>query len=189
MLNDSLIAVKRKLQQNLQNRYSLDDDIVVLNQLVEQDGSGQQQNKNKIVITLLNLSQETTKQYINSNKKQLDSTFIKTNPALTFNLYVLFTACFDDYEETLKFLNSTIAFFQANQSVSLSSSQAGTEQFNTLRFEIENASHHEMHNLWSAMGAKYRPSILYKVRYVTIQSDELQKIVPQVDGTDVKAAV
>lgn len=182
MLNYSLIAIKQKLQQNLQNHYGLDEDIVVLNQLVEQDGSVPQKNHNKMVITLLNMTQESTQQYVNSNKKQLGQRFINTNPSINFNLYLLFTACFDDYEESLKFLNSTIIFFQANPSISDRVEQSQSALRNILKFEIENASHLEIHNLWSAMGAKYRPSILYKVRYISIQGDELTGVSTQVEG-------
>jgi hypothetical protein len=56
-----------------------------------------------------------------------------------------------------------------------------------LNFEIENASYFEIHNLWSAMGAKYQPSIIYKVRHVTVQGNEIKAIAGAV--TDVNAKV
>jgi hypothetical protein len=192
MLNQSLHAVKQQLEQHLLNHYGLDESIVVLNQLVEQDGSAPAKNKNKMVITLLNLSQETNQQFINTHKHRHANAIIKSNPSLRFNLYLLFTACFDDYEEALKFLSSTITFFQANSSLNINNSDVHDQSFqqsNSLQFEIENASHQEIHNLWSAMGAKYQPSILYKVKYITIQSHEIRSVEPQIDtiGTELDA--
>ncbi|MFT5162276.1 MAG: hypothetical protein ACI9FJ_000844 [Alteromonadaceae bacterium] len=178
MLNQSLLVVKQKLEQHLKNRFGLQENIVVLNPLVEPDGSAPQKNQNKMVITLINLVQETNKQYSAGHQRRGQSV-IKVNPALYFNLYVLFTASFDDYEEALKFLNATIGFFQANISLNCTSELKAAGVM-TLKFDIEDATHNELHSLWSAMGAKYRPSIMYKVRSVSIQSDEIKTVVPEI---------
>jgi len=38
------------------------------------------------------------------------------------------------------------------------------------------------------MGAKYQPSIIYKVRHVVIQSDQLQAITPSVKGVSTEVS-
>jgi hypothetical protein len=37
-----------------------------------------------------------------------------------------------------------------------------------------------MHSLWTAMGAKYQPSVIYKVRLITIQGNEAEGFVPAI---------
>lgn len=189
MLNSSLIAVKNKLTEHLQNRFRLQHSTVVLNPLVEQDGSVPQKNRNKMVISLVHLEQEMTQQYSGAQNRRHEQTLLKVNPPLRFNLYLLFSAAFEDYEESLKFLNATIAFFQANSVLTDLGEKSSMSGVDTLKFEIEKLSHQQIHSLYSAMGAKYQPSILYKVRYINIQSDQIKSEVPLVSepGSGVSA--
>jgi hypothetical protein len=41
-----------------------------------------------------------------------------------------------------------------------------------------------MHSLWTAMGAKYQPSIVYKARLITIQSYENESFTPAINKTE-----
>lgn len=138
---------------------------------------------------MVHLEQEMTQQHSGSQNRRQEQTLIKVNPALRFNLYLLFSAAFDDYEESLKFLNATIAFFQANSLLTDLGTQPSMPGVDTLKFEIENMSHQQIHSLYSAMGAKYQPSILYKVRYINIQSGEIKSVVPLINepGSGVSA--
>lgn len=184
MISTALIFIRKKLDQHLINRFQLDESITVLNHLVSEDGSSEKKNRNKMVITLINLDYETHKQYQDTKHRLGDNGVIKTNPASQFNLDVLFTACFEDYEESLKFLSTTIAFFQSHNSLNAKTTPDIPPGIKALNFEIENTSFFETHNLWSAMGAKYQPSVIYKVRHVTIQSDEIQRVSSLITGTD-----
>lgn len=174
MLHTALKTVKNKLEQYLANRFGLDEHIVVLNQLVEHDGKSPQKNQNKMVITLINLDHETNKQYMSNMQRGVDNAYAKVNPSILFNMDLLFTAHFDDYEESLKFLNTTITFFQANNSLNHQNTPELPDDIKMLNFEVENSSYREIHNLWSAMGAKYKPSIIYKVRSIQIQANQTE---------------
>jgi hypothetical protein len=37
-----------------------------------------------------------------------------------------------------------------------------------------------MENIWMALGAKYLPSIIYKIRQVYVQADQINAVVPLV---------
>ncbi|MDD5754264.1 MAG: DUF4255 domain-containing protein [Methylococcales bacterium] len=186
MIQTALVFIKKKLDQYLVNSFKLDESIAVLNHLVGQDGSCPKKNQNKMVITLINLDYETFKQFQNPSQRTKDNSIVKTNPAVQFNVDLLFTACFDDYEEALKFLTATIAFFQSNNSFNSKTTPDIPNGIKTLNFEIEKTSYFEIHNLWNAMGAKYQPSIIYKVRHISIQSSEIKTIVSAVTDTDAK---
>lgn len=182
MLQSALMFIKQQLDQTLINGFELDESITVLNHLIQQGGSFPEKNQNKMVITLINLDYETNKAYSGNRYRLPDNNFTTIQPDSLFNVDLLFTASFDDYEEALKFLNATIAFFQATPSFNTKVTPSIPEGIKTLNFEIENISFSETHNLWSAMGAKYQPSIIYKVRHVVIQSDQLQGTTPAVMG-------
>ena len=58
-----------------------------------------------------------------------------------------------------------------------------------LTFEIFNVAMNELSHIWSGIGAKYLPSIIYKVRMLSIQEKRVQKEVPGITGLgkDVKS--
>lgn len=186
MLQAALLFIKSKLDQALVNGFELDENITVLNHLIQQDGSSPEKNQNKMVITLINLDYETNKAYTGNHYRLRDNNFAKTQPDTLFNVDLLFTASFDDYEEALKFLNATIAFFQATPSFNAKTTPDLPTSIKSLNLDIENTSFFETHNLWSAMGAKYQPSIIYKVRHVAVQSDQLQGVIPAIRDIDVE---
>jgi hypothetical protein len=184
MLQTVLLFIKKKLDQALVNGFELDESITVLNHLLQQDGSFPEKNQNKMVITLINLDHETNKAYSANHHRLRDDSFAKTQPDTLFNVTLLFTASFGDYEEALKFLNATIAFFQATPSFNSKVTPGLPKGIKALNFDIENTSFSQTHNLWSAMGAKYQPSIIYKVRHVAVKCDQLEGVIPAVVGID-----
>lgn len=185
MIQSALVFIKNKLDQYLTRHFDLHESIAVLNHLVNQDGSFPEKNKNKMLITLINLDYETHKQFQSASQRLSDNGFAKMNPSVQFNIDMLCTASFDDYEESLKFLSATIAFFQSHNTFNIKTTPDIPQGIKTLTFEIENTSYFETHNLWSAMGAKYQPSIIYKVRQVSIQTAEPTAFVNSVTDADV----
>lgn len=180
MLQTALLFIKQKLDEYLLNSFELDESVTVLNHLVAQDGSSPAKNHNKMVITLINLDYDTTKPFYGGIQRGRDNQVIRSNPGNMFNVDLLFTACFDDYEEALKFLNATISYYQNHMIINRSVAPDLPEGMKALTFEIANSTYFETHNLWSAMGAKYQPSIIYKVRHVNVQSDDINVVVPAV---------
>ena len=51
-----------------------------------------------------------------------------------------------------------------------------------LTMEIFNLPINELSHIWSGIGAKYVPSIIYKIRMLTIQEEIIKKEVPSVTG-------
>lgn len=180
MLQTALLFIKQKLDEYLLNSFELEESVTVLNHLVAQDGSSPAKNNNKMVLTLINLDYDTTKPFYGATHQGKNNQVIRSNPGNMFNIDLLFTACFDDYEEALKFLNATIAYYQNHMVINRAQAPDLPEGMRALTFEIANSTYFETHNLWSAMGAKYQPSIIYKVRHVNIQSDDINSVVPAV---------
>ncbi|MFT5822753.1 MAG: hypothetical protein ACI8ZM_004010 [Crocinitomix sp.] len=188
MLDKALQFTSTALNQFLKNTFSLNEDKVVMNNLISPNGDIPDENKNKIVLSLLNIEQETNKQFYGRNKQLDDGGYVNVNPTERFNLDLLFSANFQDYTETLKFLNATIQFFQANSTIDRTKQASLPENIDRLNFDLEKVSYHEMHSLWSAMGAKYQPSVIYKLRLVTIQADQTIQSIPYVKGIGKTAA-
>lgn len=173
MIDAALLYIEHALDQYLINHLGLDDSAVVLNNLVAADGSSPIKNQNKIVITLINLEHETAKQFYGGQRRE-NGQIDKINPDIYFNLDILISASFDDYDEALKFLTATVYFFQANNSFNRKNNPELPQGIASLNLEIENSPYAKTHNLWSALGAKYQPSIIYKIRHVCVQAEQIK---------------
>jgi len=171
------------LDQFLKNRLALDESKVLLNNLIQGNGSLPQQNSNKIIISLINIEKETARPFSNWNQSVMDDKFAAINLAERYNLDILVSANFDSYSETLHFLDEVMLFFQANHVLDASTSSGMPEGIPKLEFEIEKITYHQMQSLWTAMGAKYQPSIVYKMRMVSIQAGETTNFIPAIRST------
>ena len=189
MINQALQFTADVLNQFLKNRFSLDENKVLLNNLIEANGSLPAGNQNKVVISLINIEKDTVKPFHVRNKKTDGGDFAVINPAERYNLDILVSSNFNDYSETLKFLNAVISFFQAHTTLDNHSFASIPKGLFKLEFEIEKINYQQMQSLWTAMGAKYQPSVIYKMRLVTIQADESKRFIPEVSTISNNVAV
>jgi hypothetical protein len=180
MIDTVLQFTANSLDQFVRNQFGLNESKVLINNLIEADGSVPKPNQNKLVISMINIAQETNRQFYVRNQRLADGSFSNVRRPERYNIDLLVSSSFDDYTETLKFLNSGIQFFQINPVVNSSSYSNLPEGIDRLEFEVEKISYFEMHNLWSAMGAKYVPSVIYKMRLITIESENTQGFVAPV---------
>ena len=188
MLNKALQFTNDVLDQFLKNRFGLDESRVVLNNLIESSGAIPQINQNKVVISLINIEKETAKPFYIRNQKLSNGNYADINPSERYNLDLLISSNFDDYSETLKFLNAVILFFQINNALDATSFSSIPDGLSKLEFEIEKITYHQMQSLWTAMGAKYQPSVIYKLRLITLQGNETEGITPAISQTANSAA-
>jgi len=108
----------------------------------------------------------------------------RLNPEIKLNLYVLISANFqdtdsedsiNDYAEGLKQLSWVISFFQAKNVFTPENSPKLADfdpNLTKLVVELYSYSFEQLYNFWSVVGAKYLPSVLYKIRILTFQERE-----------------
>ncbi|WP_445455538.1 DUF4255 domain-containing protein [Flavobacterium sp. HNIBRBA15423] len=169
------------LDQYIKNKYQLDESKVILNNVIDSNGVIPTKNENKIVVSLINIEQETLQPFYIRNQKLPNGNYGDLNPSQRFNLDLLVTSNFDDYNESLKFLNAVIQFFQSYVVLDATNFSNIPTGLNKLEFEIEKLNYNQMHSLWTAMGAKYQPSIVYKTRLITIQSYDNESFTPAIN--------
>lgn len=157
------------LSDYLKLSLSLNDDIVVLSPL---NNTVISTPANKLIVSLVNMERETAGGLNYTSHAVSESHFNKNLPGWQMNLYVLFAAVFNEkqYEESLRILSATMYFLQLNKNYTV----AG---INT-PFAIEpvNLSLSELSNLWSTCGNTYFPSVLCKIRLITIDSSGIGKL-------------
>ena len=146
MIYQSLHFTNKLLGQFLNNRFRLDEDKIILNYLIDPNGSIPKLNPNKVVLSLINVEKETNQPFYTRNQKLESGNYSSFNLVERYNLDLLISCNFDDYNESLKFLGAIIYFFQINNYLDSSSSSAPPEGLSKLEFEYEKISYHQMHS-------------------------------------------
>ncbi len=107
------------------------------------------------------------------------------NPEIKLNLYILVSANFAAgdagggpnttgvYKEGLKQLSYVVSFFQGKNVFTPDNSPSMTADLKKLVVELYSSSFEQQYNFWTVVGAKYLPSVLYKVRMLFYQEQRL----------------
>jgi hypothetical protein len=182
MLYKALSFLTSELNDYLSRTYQLTEDRAVLAGHANPDGTPATDILNKVSVSLVNLAPESTMR--NLQPERAGNGELRLNPAVKLNLWVLFAASFSDYAESLKFMSSTLAFFQSRPAFTPQNSPRLDRSFDRLVLELETMTYHELSNLWGVVGGKYAPSAVYKVRLVTIQDGAVLDRSPAIGGLD-----
>ena len=92
-----------------------------------------------------------------------------------------------NYPEALKFISSVIEFFQGKSLFTHQNTPMLSENANRLTVQMVNMDLQQLSNLWGNIGAKYIPSVIYKIRMLTYNENMIQEEVPRVLGLDGEA--
>ncbi len=183
MIYEALSVVLEEINEHLSARVGLFEDRIVLANLVNPDGSIPIGNENKVVATLVNVSREGI---MNAQATGgMGGGFGYGKVPVKLNLHIMFTSNFDDsnYEEALKFLSHILSFFQYKNVFTPQNSDLD-DRVRQLHFEIAKLSFHELSNIWAYLGAKYSPSVVYLVRYISFEDDYVSGTTSSISGMD-----
>lgn len=172
MIYNALHSVVVQLNAFLKLRFRQTEDKAILGSILNEEGTVPEGNRNKVIMTVVNLEQETARQKAQQYQRGPNHTVRLLNEPYDFNLDVLVTALFLDYNEALKFLSESIYFFQAHNVFDKSNTPNLSDNIQQLTFQVIKLSYGEAHNLWTALGAKYMPSVLFKMRMLSFQDSE-----------------
>ncbi|MFD2934921.1 DUF4255 domain-containing protein [Spirosoma flavum] len=140
----------------------------VMSSYVDHAGSITSDTNGKLCITLLTIEQETSVRNMVETKR-IANEYAQLKPAIRLNLSVLFGASADNYDEALKVLSYTIAFFQSKNVFTAQNSPTLDAGFDKLVLEMESTNLQDWNNIWGMLGGKHIPAVVYKVKMLTIQ--------------------
>lgn len=176
MIHSSLNFLTNSVNDYLKIKNGLDDEKVFLTHVSDETGVAIPEKS--LGLSLVNIEEEKI-------FKEQKVTFINSeggveyrNPEIKLNLYILISAYYpsDNYLEGLKQLSHVIAFFQSRNVFTNDNSPAMASEdpnIKKLILELYSYSFEQMYNFWSVLGTKYLPSVLYKVRMLKVQEEEL----------------
>lgn len=181
MIYEALTCLTNEMNDYLKLKLSAVEDKVVLSGLVNPDGSMAAQGENKVLLTLVNLEKETVARKATLPNKAVD---------MNINLYVLFSAYFGatNYAEALRFLSFVVGYLQQKNVFTRTNTPRLDKNIQKLIVEMESLTSERLNNLWGSLGAKYIPSVLYKVRMLTYDESVLREFRPDITGVGVASA-
>lgn len=188
MISLALRHLATQLNQFLKRTLDLSEDVVVLSNLLEQNGDLAPNVKNKVVLFITNIEREVAPVRLPSGGNS-GFRIATSSPTLHLNLYVMMVANFtgNNYPEGLKFISAAIAYFQRQPVFDRQNSPDLDSRIDKLILEIENLKLQDLSNVWGQMNGKYLPSILYKVRMLSFASDDVIDQIPVITGREVSA--
>jgi hypothetical protein len=168
MIHEVIPIIADELNDYLDSKFDTSEDPVILSNILNQDGTIAVREENKIIVSLVNIERD------GSNLMGSGGLAAGDLP-IHVNLYVMFSAYFTNYFESLKFLSGVIGFFQANPSFIIDGSN--------ILAEFHNVDFREMSNIWAGMGAKYLPCVLFRFRTLNMDDDRINDEIPPVSGS------
>ncbi|CCK80804.1 MULTISPECIES: DUF4255 domain-containing protein [Desulfobacula] len=176
MIHSAVSHITLELNQYLGRTFSLNEDIALMSNITEQDGSVAVNANNKIAVFIVNIEKDVTPSHLRSNGFTDAREQIIVYPPLHLNLFLMFAANFGgpNYPEALKFLSHTIRFFQNNPVFTRQNSPDLDPRIDKMILNIENLDMKDLSSLWNIISGKYLPSVLYRVKMLTFESEDVK---------------
>jgi hypothetical protein len=144
--------------------------------------------RQRVVATVVNIAEEAALRNAPYYERSGSTTRYRNSPAF-LNLYLLFSANYDDYDDALKRLSQVVTFFQGKNTFSLKDSLKEVPDQKVLDkaedmlliIDLFALTFEQVNYLWASLGGKQMPFVLYKVRLVRIQADRAQAEKPVIE--------
>lgn len=193
MIRTTLEFVKQELDAYMVGRepdiYTAGN-VVDISPLIHPDGSSGLDANRHITVALVNVEDERLEGKSPYFRQTSDKKIMMLNPPITLNLYLLFAAHSNTYDTALRDLSAIISFFQANPvfdetnypNLNSSVTQPDLKPWQLierLSFTLHSMTLEQQNNLFATLGAKHIPSVVYKVKMITVfETVSRKKAVP-----------
>ncbi len=177
LIRDELNAFLARKEPRYRGRQT-----ALLSDIVDQQGElvitrNDDTKRDNIIITLVNVEEETTGKAQLPYLKNPDNSLDIINPEIKINLYVLFSAFSnmdekERYANCLGLLSRVVGFFQQKPVFTHSNSPGLDPGIDRLIAELISLNLEQENHLWGALGAKLLPHVLYRIRMLTIREVE-----------------
>ncbi|MEJ7559215.1 MAG: DUF4255 domain-containing protein [Pedobacter sp.] len=176
MINETLKFIADEVNKYLSQKLGVNTDprlvLENLSKAMDNDTTSVNSLSNKAILSLVNVEEDRVpKQH--PNDLRADSRVIYKNPPLYLNLYIVLAVNRADYAESLKWLGFIIQFFQYQKVFTPQTHPGLDPKIQRLMLDLHSMGFEQINHLWSILGGKYMPSVLYKVRQVTLDEEAL----------------
>ena len=183
LVEDELNAYIWSLEPELNRQKAVELDHIALADSLGDGGDGLM---GKVVMSLVNIEEE--KRLKNAGRTvRVGDEFQTSNPPITINMYLLFSASIKEYEMALRRLAQVIEFFQGKYVFTLANSPTPQEVANEeladfkLILDIHTLNFEQINDLWGSLGGKQVPFVIYRGRLIQLRREALKQSGPAIE--------
>lgn len=187
MIDKTMAFLLGELNAYLAARFPASANLAVLDDIVQETGTGGEDIENKLVVTLVNIEREPIAANTAKMYRQTGDVAKRIPQPLNLNLVFMIAANFpENYPDSLKVLSAAIAFFQSAPLFTPQANPQLPDALERLSVEWRELDLQASHNLWTVLGGRYRPSVVYKARMLIVDDAFIGADVPIITGADVE---
>ena len=176
MIKDSLQFLTDELNKYLVLKLGTSqDDRVVLGNVAraydnDQPGGNATPIANRAILSLVNIEEDRiARQQENFTRTDISTRY--KNPPVLLNVYALFAVNRNTYSDSLLWLGFIIQFFQHQNIFTPLTHPSLNSRIKKLMVDLYTMNFEQVNHLWSTLGGKYLPSVMYKIRQLTIDEE------------------
>jgi Pvc16 N-terminal domain len=179
MISDAMRLLQATLQDyisDLEPTLGANPVVVVDNiAMAEQLGGTNTQLNGHVVMSLVNLQEETTLKNAPYYRVENNRTVYK-NPPVSLNLFILFSVLHSQYDTALRLLSRVIECFQSQTDISFTTHPAPGNISHDVQIvpDLYSLTFEQLNHLWGSLGGKQVPFVLYRARLVAIEAERRQ---------------
>lgn len=125
---------------------------------------------NRAILSLVNVEEDRVSKQQENYVKSIVSTRYKS-PPLFLNLYMLVSVNRNNYGQSLAWLSHILQYFQFQNVFTPITHPTLDSRILKLIVELHTLNFEQINHMWSTLGGKYLPSVMYKIRHVTVDED------------------
>lgn len=179
MIDQAMQVTVDRLNGHLSGKFRTPDDFVALSPLTDADGKPADLVRNRLALFVVNIAHDAVPR---GHPARAGIASVDTRRPLVLDIYMMLAAAYDPetYAEGLKLLTAAMTYFQANPMVTPATAPELPEGIEQLSYELSNLRPEELGQLWGNLGGRYVPSVLFKMRSVTVDAASVTRIKPAV---------
>lgn len=162
---------------------------VILTMLREGASGESTLGNDKVACSLVNLEEDRIAMKQLPYAPPVNGISSRVNPEIYLNVYLVFAVNPDDgnYKDAIRLLSHVITFFQGKNEFNTTNSPGLDPELNSVSMNLYSLPIEQQNYLWSGLGTKYLPSVLYKMRLVKIKDGRVLDSGPGITSIDTTA--
>lgn len=178
MIDQALQLVRDRLNDHLRLRFDVPEDLVSLSALTDADGKQTEGARNRLALFLTNIARDA----VPRSRRERGSVLVSQAQPLHMDVYFMVASGHDAdlYPEGLKLVSAALMFFQSHPVFKPQNTPDMPLGLSQLTVEVSNLKVDEIAQIWSNLGGRYVPSVMFKMRSVLIDAGAVTGVVPTI---------
>lgn len=185
MIDTALGLIRDKLDAYVRSKLGLTAEVVELTRLTNAEGRVALDDL-RIGMSLVNIEEERVLRDQQPEIRREGAELSYSNPEVRVNLYVLFASNHQIYSEGLLHLAAVMSFFQSQSVFDLENSPELDPSIRRMAVDLYSLPFEQMNYLWGTLATGYLPSVLYRVRVISIRDERILTKGRLVEALDVE---